>query len=122
MNSRGDRFVSPKEMATEMPTPPWDRFTTPRENDASKFREYSSRNRDFFPRGKITPPNEKVVGKVIVPRKKANKLGFPRERAEGRFPRGGFRDRVIPLSKRRLFLEDRITPPKGGFFPQKKRL
>ena len=43
----------------------------------------------FSLRGKFTPPNDKVVRKVTVPRKKTNKPVFPRERAKGRFPRGG---------------------------------
>ena len=43
----------------------------------------------FSLRGKFTPPNDKVVKKVTVPRKKTNKPDFPRERAKGRFPRGG---------------------------------
>ena len=54
------------------------------------------------PRGKFTPPNEKAVRKVIVPTKRANKLIFPRERGEDRFLRGGYGDRVVPLSKRRF--------------------
>ena len=60
----------------------------------------------FFPRGKFTPLNDKAIGKVTV----------PRERAEGRCPRGGFGDRVVPLSKRRFLLEDVITPLKGKIF------
>ena len=115
MNSPRDRFVPPREMDVERPTTPLDRFTTLRENDVGRFRECSSRNIDFFPRDKITPLNEKVLGKVIALRTNKNKLVFPRERAEGRFPRGGFRDRVVPLSKRRFFPKDRITPPKGRF-------
>ena len=75
------------------------------------------RNKAFSPRGKFTPPNEKVVGKVNFPRKKVNNPVFPRERAEGRFSRDGYRDRVVPLSKRRFLPEDRITPPKGRSFP-----
>ena len=116
MNSPGDRFVPPKEKVIERPTPPWGRFTAPRENDVGRFRDCFSRNRAFSPRGKFTPPNDKVVGKVTIPRKKANKPVFPRKRAEGRFPRGGSRDRVVPLSKRRFLPKDRITPLKGRFF------
>ena len=55
------------------------------------------------PKGKFTPPNDKVVGKVTILMKKANKPVFPWERAESRFPRGESRDRVVPLSKRRFF-------------------
>ena len=76
MNSLGDGFVPPKEKAVERPTLPRGRFTTPRENDAGRFREYFSRNRAFFPRDKFTPLNDKVVGKVTFPRKKANKPLF----------------------------------------------
>ena len=51
----------------------------------------------------FTPPNDKDVGKVNFPRKKEKKPVFPRERAEDIFPRGGFGDRVVPLSKRMFF-------------------
>ena len=78
MNSPGDGFVSPREKVVERPTPPWGRFNVPRENDVDKFRECSSRNRAFSPRGKFTPLNDKVIGKVTFPRKKANKKVFPR--------------------------------------------
>ena len=54
MNSPGDRFVPLREMATKKPTPPRDRFIAPRDNDACRFSEYSSRNRAFSPRGKFT--------------------------------------------------------------------
>ena len=43
----------------------------------------------FSLRGKFTPPNDKAVRKVTVPRKMTNKPVFLRERAKGRFPRGG---------------------------------
>ena len=122
MDSSGDGFIPPREKAAERPTPPRDRFTAPRENDAGKFRECLSRNRAFSPRGKFTPPNDKVVGKVTIPRNKENKLVFPRKRDEGRFITGGYGDRVVPLSKRRFLLEDRITPPKGRFFPLREKI
>ena len=122
MNSLGDGFVPPREKAVERPTPPRGRFTAPRENDVGRFRECSSRNRAFSPRGNFTPPNEKVVRKVTVLRKKANKPVFPKERAEGKFPRDEYRDRVISLSKRRFMPEDRITPPKGRFFPPREKI
>ena len=122
MNSLGDGFIPPREKGAERPTPPRGRFTAPRENDTGRFKECSSRNRAFSPRGKFTPPNDKVIWKVTIPRKKANNLVFSRERAEGRFPRGGSRDRDVPLSKRRFLPEDRITPPKGDSFPHKRRL
>ena len=76
MNSLGDGLVPPREKAVERPTPPRDRFTTPRENDAGRFKKCSSRNRAFSPMSKFTPPNDKVVGKVTVPRNKANNLFF----------------------------------------------
>ena len=56
MNSPGDRFVPPREMAAERPTPPQGSFTVQMENDAGRFREYSLRNREFSPRGKFTHP------------------------------------------------------------------
>ena len=43
---------------------------------------------ESFPQGVSSLLNDKAKGKVIVPRKNANKPIFPRERAEGRFPRG----------------------------------
>ena len=122
MNSLGDGFIPNREKTTERPTPPRGRFTAPRENDVGMFIEYSLRNRAISLRGKFTPPNDKAVGKVIVPRKKANKLVFPRERAEDRFPRGGSRDRVVPLSKIRFLPKDKITPPKGRFFPSREKI
>ena len=84
MNSLGDGFIPPREKASERATHPRGRFIAPRENDAGRFKECSSRNRDFSLRGKFTPPHDKVVRKVT----------------EGKFPRGGSRDRVVPLSKR----------------------
>ena len=70
--------------------------------------------------GKFTPPNDKVVKKATIPRKKTNKLVFPRESVEGRFPRGGYGDKVVPLSKRSFMSYDRITPPNGRFFPPRE--
>ena len=64
MNYLGDGFISPREMVIERPTPPWGRFTAPRKNDVGGFKECSSRNIAFSPRGKFTHPNDKVVGKV----------------------------------------------------------
>ena len=80
------------------------------------------KKQSLFPRDKFTPLNDKVVGKVTVPRKKANKPIFPRERAEGRFPRGGYGDRVVPLSKRRFLPKDIITFPKGRFFLPREKI
>ena len=89
MNSPEDEFVPLREKGVERTTSPRGRFTAPRGNDTGRFRECSLRKRAFFSRGKLTPLNDKVVGKVIV----------PRERANDRCPRGGFGDRVVPLSK-----------------------
>ena len=66
----------------------------------------------FFPRSKFTPLKEKVVGKVTV----------PRERAEGRCPRGGSRDKFVPLCKRRFLHEDIITLPKGKIFSPREKI
>ena len=76
MNSLGDGFVPLREKAVERPAPPWGRFIASRKNDVGRFRECSSRRKAFSPRGKFTPPNDKVVGKVIVSRKKVNNLFF----------------------------------------------
>ena len=46
---------------------------------------------------------------------------FLRERVKGRFLRGGFGDRVVPPSKRRFLPYDRITSPKGRFFPPSEK-
>ena len=89
-----------------MTTSPWGRFIALRENDTGKFRECSLRKRAFFPRGKFTPLNDKVVWIVTV----------LRERVEGRCPRVGYEDRFVPLRKIRFLQEDRITPPKGKIF------
>ena len=58
------------------------RLTTPREDDASRFKECSSRKRAFSPKGKslFTLLNDKSIGKVIVLRKMAKKIVFSRER------------------------------------------
>ena len=101
-----------EKKGVERTTSPWGRFTAPRENDISRFKECSSRNRAFFPRGKFTPLNDKAAGKVTI----------PREIAEGRCPRGEYEDRVVPLSKRRFLQEDRITPPKGKIFSLREKI
>ena len=117
MNSSVDGFVPLREKVVERPTSPWGKFTTSKENDAGRFKEHSSRKRAFTPRGKFTPLNEKIVRKIVVPRKKANEPVFSRERVEDKFLRGGYGDRVVPLSKRRFMPKDKITSPKGRFFP-----
>ena len=124
MNSPGDGFVPLREKVVERATSPWGRLTTQRENDAGRFRECSSRKRAFSLRGKtlFTLLNDKVVGKVTVPRKKANKLVFSRERADDIFPRGGYGDRVVPKRKRRFQPEDKFTPPKGRFFSLREKI
>ena len=120
MNSPGDGFVPLREKVAKRPTPPWYRFIAPRENDAHKLRECSSRNIAFSLGSKFTPPNDKDAWKVTVPRKKANKPVFLRERVERRFPRGGFWDRVVPLCKIRFMPEN--TPPKGRFFLTREKI
>ena len=108
MNSPRDRFLPPKEMAVERPTPPRGRFTSPRENNVGRFKECSSRNQAFSPRGKFTPPNDKVVGKVLV--------------QEGKFPRAGSCNRVVSLSKKRFLPKNRITCPNGRFFSLREKI
>ena len=105
MNSLGDGFIPPREKASERATHPRGRFISPRENDAGRFKECSSRNRDFSPRGKFTPPHDKVVRKVT----------------EGKFPRGGSRDRVVPLSKR-FYQRIESILQRVDSFPQERRL
>ena len=80
-----EEFIPPREKIVERPTLPWCRFISPRENDTSKFIKCSSRKRAFSPKGKFTPLNGKIVGKVNSPRKKAGerhvyplKLMFPK--------------------------------------------
>ena len=41
MSSPGDGFVPLREKVAERATSPWGRLTTPRENDADRFRECS---------------------------------------------------------------------------------
>ena len=54
-------------MMQKRTTSSWGRFTAPGENEASRFRECSSRKRAFSPRGKFIPLNDKAVGKENVP-------------------------------------------------------
>ena len=68
MNSPKDDFVPPREKVIERHTPRLVRFISLRESYVGRLRERSSRNRVFFPRGKFTPPNDKVVGKVTSSR------------------------------------------------------
>ena len=60
MNSL-EEFIPPREKVVERPTPPWVRFIPPRENDAGRFRECSSRKSAFSLRGKFTPLNGKFA-------------------------------------------------------------
>ena len=56
------------------------------ENDSGRFIECSSRNRAFFPRGKFTPLNDKIAGKVNSLRKNVGERHvYP---AKPVFPRG----------------------------------
>ena len=102
INSLRDGFVPPREKVVERPTPPWDRFTTPRKNDAGKFRKYSSRNRVFYLRGKFTPPNDKVVGKVTSSRELAGEGHVPSVKPV--FPGSG------PSSPRYRMMSPRCRP------------
>ena len=63
-NSPEEEFVSLRENDAKRATSPWGRFISPRENDIGRLRECSSR-------GKFTLVNDKIVGKVNSPRKKA---------------------------------------------------
>ena len=77
-NSPDDEFIPPREKVVERPTPPWGRFNAPRENDTCRFRECSSRNIAFSPRGKFTPPK----GRFYPPREKiADNFTSSRENA-----------------------------------------
>ena len=83
-NSLGDRFVPPREMPTERPTPPRGRFTAPRENDAGGFKECSSKNIAFSQKGKFTPPKgrffplrEKIADNFTSLREKAREGHVP---------------------------------------------
>ena len=111
-----EEFILHKEKVIEKPTPPWRRFISPRENDVGRFIECSSRKRAFSPRGKFTPLNEKYVGKVNSPRKKA------RERHVSplmpMFPKGG------PISPRyrMMFTRDNFTSLRGRFFSLREKI
>ena len=72
--------------------------------------------RAFSPRGKITPLNGKIVGKVNSPRKKAMERHVYPLRLM--FPKGG------PISPRyRIkFTRDNFTSPRGGFFSSKEKI
>ena len=111
-----EEFVPPREKVVERPTPPWGRFIFPRENDAGKSRECSSRKKSFSPRGKFTPLNDKIVGKVNSLREKVGERHvYP---LGPMFPKGG------PISPRyRMKLtKDNFTSSRGRFFSSRKKI
>ena len=107
MNSL-EEFIPPREKVVEMPTPPWGRFISLRENDATRFRECSSRKRVFFSqRGMFTPLNGKIAGRVNSPRKKVGERHVYPLRTM--FPKCGL---IFPRYRMK-FIRDNFTSPKG---------
>ena len=83
-NSPEDEFIPPKENVVERNTHPWGRFTAPRENGVSRFKEYSSRKKAFSLRGEFTPPKgrffsskEKIVDNFTSPREETWERHIP---------------------------------------------
>ena len=115
MNSL-EEFIPPRDKVVERTTSPWGRFISPRENDAGRPRECSSRKRAFPPRGKFTPLNGKIVGKVNSPRKKVGERHV--------YPLGLMFPKGAPISPRyrMKFTMDNFTPPIGIFFSLKKNI
>ena len=109
-------FIPPREKVVERPTPPWGRFISPRENDAGRFRECSSRKKAFSPRGKFTPLNGKIVGKVNFLKKGAGKRHvYP---LKPMFPKG----RPISPRYKMKFTGDNFTSQRGRFFSLKENI
>ena len=106
MNYPEDEFIPPKEKVVERPTHPWGRFTAPMENDADKFREGSSRNKAFSPRGGFCSSREKITNNFISLREKTWERHIPLVILV--FPRGG------PGSPRYKMMSplDKFTSPK----------
>ena len=70
----------------------------------------------FSPRGKFTPLNGKIAGKVNSPKKKVGeRYVYP---LRPMFPKGGL---ISPRYKMK-FTRDYFTSLRGRFFPQKRRL
>ena len=115
-NSPKDEFVLLREKGAEMTTSPWGRFISPRENDAGRFKECSSRNRACSPKGKFPPLNDKILGKVNSPRKKARERHVSPLRPM--FPKGG------PISPRYImkYTRDHFTSPRGRFFSSREKI
>ena len=92
------------------------RFISPRENDVGRFRECSVRKIAFSPRGKFTPLNDMIVGKVNSPRKMAGERHVYLLRPM--FPKGGF------ISPRYImkFTRDNFTSPRGRFVSSKGKI
>ena len=110
------RFIPLKEKVVERPTPPWGRFISPREKDARRFRDCSSRKKAFSPRDKFTPLNGKIVGKVNSLRKKVGERHvYP---LMPMFPKGG------PISPRYIMKVTRnnFTSLRGRFFSLKEKI
>ena len=118
MNSSKE-FIPRKGKVIERPTPPWGRFISPRENgenDAGRFRERSLRKTTFSLRGKFTPLNGKIVGKVNSLRIKAGERHVYHLKLM--FPKGG------PISPRykMKFTKDNFTSPRGRLFSLKENI
>ena len=71
MNSPEDEFVPLREKGAKWIASPRGRFISPRENDAGRFKEFSSRKKACSLRGKFPPLNDKISGKASSPKKKA---------------------------------------------------
>ena len=109
-------FIPPREKVVESPTPPWGRFISQMDNDAGRFRECSSRKIVFSLRGKFTPLNGKIEGKVNSLRKNTGERHvYP---LRPMFPKGG----PISLRYRMRFTKDNFTLQKVNSFPQNRRL
>ena len=105
-----------KEKVVERPTPPWDRFISLMENNVGRFRECSSRKIAFSPRGKFTPLNGKILGKVISLRKtEGERHVYP---LRPMFLKGG----PVSLGYRMKFTRDNFTSLRGRFFSSKDKI
>ena len=110
-----EEFVPHREKVIERPTLPWGRFSSPRENDAGRFRECSSRKRAFSPRGKFTPLNE-IAGKVNSSMKKARERHvYP---LRPMFPKGG----LVSPRYRMKSTRYNFTSQRGRFFSSKEKI
>ena len=86
------------------------------ENDVGRFRECSSRNKDFSLRGKFTPLNDKSTGKVTFSREKARERHvYPLMPI---FPKSG----LISPRYRMMFTRDNFTSPRVRFFSLREKI